>query len=104
MPVCSGARPGLRTGSTSSPPSRPSRMRSPRARDRARCRCRGESVLRLGPLRLHWSLLLGAALFCALEPRPLLLLGYAAVLATHVLGHALAVAGTRLRVTGLMLH
>jgi hypothetical protein len=61
-------------------------------------------VLRLGPLRLHWSLLLGVGLFCALTPRPLLLFGYAAVLAAHVLGHALAVAGTRLRVTGLMLH
>lgn len=61
-------------------------------------------MLRLGPLRVHWSLLLGAALFCALEPRPLLLLGYAAVIAAHVLGHALAVAGTRLRVDGVMLH
>jgi Zn-dependent protease len=61
-------------------------------------------MLRLGPLRLHWSLLLGAALFCALEPRPLLLLGYAAVLLAHVAGHALAVAGTPLDVTGLMLH
>ena len=61
-------------------------------------------MLRLGPLRLHWSLLLGAALFCALEPRPLLLLGYAAVLFAHVLGHLLAVAGARLRVDGVMLH
>jgi hypothetical protein len=61
-------------------------------------------VLRLGPLRLHWSLLLGAALFCALQPRPLLLVGYAAVLLAHVLGHALAVAGTRLRVGGVLLH
>jgi hypothetical protein len=61
-------------------------------------------VLRLGPLRLHWSLLLGAALFCALQPRPLLLLGYAAVLLAHLLGHALALAGTRLRVDGVMLH
>jgi Zn-dependent protease len=61
-------------------------------------------VLRLGPLRLHWSLLLGAALFCALEPRPLLLAGYAAVLAVHVLGHAAAVLGTSLRISGVMLH
>ena len=61
-------------------------------------------MLRLGPLRLHWSLLLGAALFCALQPRPLLLLGYAAVLLAHLLGHALALAGTRLRVDGVMLH
>lgn len=61
-------------------------------------------MLRLGPLRLHWSLLPGAALFCALQPRPLLLLGYAAVLLAHVLGHALAVAGTGLRVDGVMLH
>jgi Zn-dependent protease len=61
-------------------------------------------MLRLGPLRLHWSLLLGAALFCALQPRPLLLAAYAAILAAHVLGHALAVAGTRLRVEGMMLH
>jgi hypothetical protein len=61
-------------------------------------------VLRLGPLRLHWSLLLGAALFCALQPGPLLLLGYAAVLLAHVLGHLLAVAGTRLRVDGVVLH
>jgi len=61
-------------------------------------------VLRLGPLRLHWSLLLGAALFCALQPRPLLVLGYATVVLAHVLGHALAVAGTGLRVEGAMLH
>lgn len=61
-------------------------------------------MLRLGPLRLHWSLLLGAALFCALQPSPLLLGGYAAVLGAHVLGHALAVAGTGLRVEGVMLH
>lgn len=61
-------------------------------------------MLRLGPIQLHWSLLLGAALFCALEPRPLLLLGYAAVLFAHVAGHALAVPGTRLAVSGVMLH
>ena len=61
-------------------------------------------MLRLGPIQLHWSLLLGAALFCALEPRPLLLLGYAAVLFAHVAGHALAVLGTPLSVSGVMLH
>src|ERR1700694_4828027 len=61
-------------------------------------------MLRVGPLRLHWSLLLGAALFCALQPRPLLLLGYAAVVSVHLLGHALAVVGTPLRVEGFMLH
>jgi Zn-dependent protease len=61
-------------------------------------------MLKLGPLRLHWSLLLGAALFTALQPHPLLLLGYATVLFAHVAGHALAVAGTRLSVNGVMLH
>jgi stage IV sporulation protein FB len=61
-------------------------------------------MLKLGPLRLHWSLLLGAALFTALQPHPLLLLGYATVLFAHVTGHALAVAGTRLSVSGVMLH
>src|SRR2546426_12066570 len=61
-------------------------------------------MLRVGPLRLHWSLLLGAALFCALQPRPLLLAGYAAALAAHVAGHAIAVAGAPLRVEGAMLH
>src|SRR3954468_1889184 len=61
-------------------------------------------MLRLGPVRLHWSLLLGAALFSGLQPRPLLFAGYAALLAAHVLGHAIAVAGTRLRVEGAMLH
>src|SRR3954468_4365889 len=61
-------------------------------------------MLRLGPLRMHWSLLLGAALFSALQPSPLLLAGYAAVLVAHVLGHALAVTGTGLRVEGVMLH
>src|SRR5437773_12335549 len=61
-------------------------------------------MLRLGPLRLHWSMLLGALLFCALEPRPLLLLGYLAVLFAHVAGHVLAVTGTRLGVSGVMLH
>src|SRR5436189_6349726 len=52
-------------------------------------------MLRLGPLRLHWSLLLGAALFCTLQPRPLLLLGYAAVLLIHLTGHAMAAPGVR---------
>ena len=61
-------------------------------------------MLRFGPLRLHWSLLLGAALFCAVQPRPLLLLGYLAILAAHVVGHALAVAGAPLRVEGVALH
>jgi len=61
-------------------------------------------MLRLGPLRLHWSLLLGAALFCAVQPRPLLLAGYLAVLLAHVVGHALAVAGTPTRVDGVLLH
>jgi hypothetical protein len=61
-------------------------------------------MLRLGFLRLHWSLLLGAALFCALQPQPLILAGYGAILAAHVLGHALAVLGTGLRVEGVMLH
>src|SRR5215813_8860389 len=61
-------------------------------------------MLRVGPLRLHWSLLLGAALFCAAQPRPLLLLGYVAVLTAHVAGHALAVIGAPLRVQGVMLH
>jgi len=61
-------------------------------------------MLRVGPLRLHWSLLLGAALFCAAQPRPLLLLGYLAILGAHVVGHAIAVAGTPLQVEGLMLH
>jgi hypothetical protein len=61
-------------------------------------------MLKLGPLRLHWSLLLGAALFTALSPRPLLLLGYAAVLFAHVAGHAFAILGTRLSATGVMVH
>jgi Zn-dependent protease len=61
-------------------------------------------MLRLGPLRLHWSLLLGAALFCALQPRPPLLLGYVLVLAAHVAGHLVASAGSSLRVEGVMLH
>jgi len=61
-------------------------------------------MLRLGPLRLHWSLLLGAALFCALEPRPMILAGYVALLAAHALGHLVAVAGTGLKVEGVMLH
>lgn len=61
-------------------------------------------MLRLGPLQLHWSLLLGAALFCAIEPRPLLIVGYFAILLVHVLGHALAVLGTPLGVSGVMVH
>ena len=61
-------------------------------------------MLRAGPLRLHWSLLLGAFLFCAAQPHPLLLLGYLLLLAAHVLGHLCATAGTRLRVSGAMLH
>ncbi|MCA1829573.1 MAG: hypothetical protein LC689_21830 [Myxococcales bacterium] len=61
-------------------------------------------MLRLGPLHLHWSLLLGGALFCAIQPRPLLLLGYAAVLLAHVVGHAAALPGTKLGVNAVMLH
>ena len=61
-------------------------------------------MLRLGPLRLHWSLLLGAALFCTFQPRPLFLVGYAAALLAHVAGHAFAVLGTRLSVSGVFLH
>jgi Zn-dependent protease len=61
-------------------------------------------MLRLGPIKLHWSLLLGAFLFCAAQPRPLLLLGYVLLLATHVLGHLLATAGTRVRISAVMLH
>ncbi|MGZ6144365.1 MAG: hypothetical protein ACXWLM_13570 [Myxococcales bacterium] len=61
-------------------------------------------MLRLGPLHLHWSLLLGGALFCALQPHPLLLLGYAAVILVHVAGHALALSGTRLGVSAVMVH
>jgi stage IV sporulation protein FB len=61
-------------------------------------------MLRLGPLRLHWSLLLGLVLFCAPQPRVVLALGYLAILVAHVLGHALAVAGTALRVEGVFLH
>jgi Zn-dependent protease len=61
-------------------------------------------MLRVGPLRLHWSLLLGLALFCAPHPRPLLAVGYVAVLLAHVLGHTLAVVGTPLRVEGVVLH
>src|SRR5207253_507143 len=62
------------------------------------------SMLRLGPLHLHWSLLLGATLFCAAQPRPLLLLGYAAVLLAHVAGHAAALPGTKVGVSAVMLH
>lgn len=61
-------------------------------------------MLRLGPVRLHWSLLLGGFLFCAAQPHPLLLLGYVLLLLAHLLGHLLATAGTRLRVSGAMLH
>jgi Zn-dependent protease len=61
-------------------------------------------MLRLGPLHLHWSLLLGGLLFCAAEPKPLLLLGYVAVLLVHVAGHAAALPGTRVGVTAVMLH
>jgi len=61
-------------------------------------------VLKVGPLRFHWSLLLGGALFCALTPDPLLVIGYLAVLLAHVAGHAFAVLGTRLSVRGVMLH
>lgn len=61
-------------------------------------------MLKLGPLRLHWSLLPAAALFCALQPHRWLLAGYAAVLLAHVLGHGLALIGTDLHARGLVLH
>lgn len=61
-------------------------------------------MLKLGPLRLHWSLLLGAVLFCAAQPRPAFLLGYAAVLLAHALGHLLALRGSKLSLQGLLVH
>src|SRR5260370_26163204 len=59
-------------------------------------------MLKIGPLRLHWSLLLGAVLFCAAQPRPALLAGYLAVLLVHLLGHAVAAGRTGVR--GFALH
>jgi Zn-dependent protease len=59
-------------------------------------------MLKLGPLHLHWSLLLGAAIFCTAQPRPGLLLGYAAVLLVHLAGHALASRGASVR--GVAVH
>src|SRR3954470_18166216 len=50
-------------------------------------------MLKVGALRLHWSLLLGAALFCTLQAKPLLLVGYLAVLLVHLFGHALVSGG-----------
>lgn len=61
-------------------------------------------MLRLGRLHLHWSLLLGGLLFCAVQPSALLLLGYALILVVHVAGHALASAGSRPNLTGVMVH
>jgi Zn-dependent protease len=61
-------------------------------------------MLRLGPIQLHWSLLLGGLLFCAAQPHPLLLLGYALLLIADVLGHLLATAGARVRVSAVLLH
>ena len=58
-------------------------------------------MLKLGPLRLHWSLLLGAALFCTAQPRAGLLLGYAAVLLVHLGGHALATFGAGVRLVAV---
>src|SRR5262249_43711648 len=61
-------------------------------------------MLRLGPLHLPWSLLLGGLLFFPPRPKPLVLLRYAAVLPVPAAGHAFALPGTKVRVTAVMLH
>lgn len=61
-------------------------------------------MLRFGSLRLHWSLALGALLFCAPRFAPVLLGAYALVLLAHAAGHAVAIWSCGLRIAGLTLH
>ena len=61
-------------------------------------------ALKLGPLHLHWSLLLGALLFCAPRFSPLLLLAFAGVTCAHLLGHLAAMLLCGVRPKSLSLH
>src|SRR4051812_1374775 len=56
------------------------------------------------PVRLHWSLLLGAALFGGPRWAPGAWLGFALLILAHELGHALLVARQRLTVLRIDLH
>ena len=61
-------------------------------------------ALSIGKIHLHWSLALGALLFCAPRFSPLLLAAFAAVVAAHTLGHLAALLACGLRPQALVLH
>jgi hypothetical protein len=55
-------------------------------------------------VHLHWSLALGALLFCAAHPSWMLLFAFAAMIAVHALGHLALLLACGLRPSALVLH
>ncbi len=61
-------------------------------------------ALSIGKLHLHWSLALGALLFCAAHFSLLLLFAYAAMIGAHTIGHFVVLLACGLRPSSLVLH
>lgn len=61
-------------------------------------------ALAIGKIELHWSLALGALLFCAPRFSLLLLGAFFAVVAAHAVGHLVAILACGLRPASLSLH
>lgn len=61
-------------------------------------------ALSIGKLHLHWSLALGALLFCAARFSLLLFFGFAAMIAAHTVGHLAVLLACGLRPGPLVLH
>jgi stage IV sporulation protein FB len=58
---------------------------------------------RAAPIRLHWSMPLGAVLFSGFSFRPVFWLGFVLLVLLHELGHAVVVAHAGARVTAIHL-
>ncbi|MFO0551048.1 MAG: hypothetical protein U0271_21845 [Polyangiaceae bacterium] len=64
------------------------------------------SLGRLGgvPVRVHWSIVLGALIFTSFRLAPGAWLGFLVIILAHELGHAAVVRWTRQRVLGIDIH
>jgi Zn-dependent protease len=60
--------------------------------------------LRGAPIRLHWSLLLGALIWSRFRFAPVFWLAFAALILLHELGHALVIVRYRLGLSEIALH